>query len=486
MKFKLKKSPLLKLSVAASLLLGQLPLAHAQKTLVERPPQYILMSFDGSKEIAMWQYTRDFSKAMAQKNIPVKFTYFISGVYWLTPANKNLYKAPHHSTGGSAIGFGDDTASLKLRIDQVNAAYEDGHEIGSHANGHFDASDYEHKGTPNYAPWSLEDWNSEFQQFISLIFNAFTNNKIEAPTKYVGGYAFKSSNIVGLRAPQLGVTDGLWPSMAQNGYKYDASKVNTSTYWPQKDKYGIWQYPLASLTIAGTAKKTLSMDYNFYVAQSKAVKDEANKELYKKQMLDTYLSYFNSNYYGNRAPLNIGHHFSRWNGAAYWEAMQAFASKVCGKPEVRCVTYTEYTQWLESLAPEKLASFRAGQFEKMPTTEKLGEIFSKPIKMDLNLQLANELLVATSDSDPNSTVTRVSINNNMMSTDKVDLRDLRKILPRGSSVTIGAHVFDRRGIELKSATHVIRALDMDDENITNNPIEDYAMHGDLPEAHNEE
>ena len=37
--------------------------------------------------------------------------------------------------------------------------------------------------------------------------------------------------------------------------------------WPVKDD-GLWRFNLASIRITGSRRKTLSMDYNFLVAQS--------------------------------------------------------------------------------------------------------------------------------------------------------------------------------------------------------------------------
>jgi hypothetical protein len=54
-----------------------------------------------------------------------------------------------------------------------------------------------------------------------------------------------------------------------------------------------------------------------------------------------------------------------WNGGAYWEAMTQFATKVCGMPEVKCVTYTEYEKYLETLTPEVLAQYSKGNFPNM-------------------------------------------------------------------------------------------------------------------------
>ena len=107
------------------------------------------------------------------------------------------------------------------------------------------------------------------------------------------------------------------------------------------------------------------MDYNFYYADSAGVAKPENKELYKKQMLDTYMKYFQDNYFGNRAPVHIGHHFSKWNGGAYWEAMQAFTTRVCGLPEVKCVTYGELVKFMEAHSADR-ATYQAGSFAPLP------------------------------------------------------------------------------------------------------------------------
>jgi hypothetical protein len=83
-------------------------------------------------------------------------------------------------------------------------------------------------------------------------------------------------------------------------------------------------------------------------------------------MIDTYRKYFADNYYGNRAPVHIGHHFSKWNGGAYWNAMKTFAKEVCAKPEVKCVTYKELAAFLETRTPDQLKDYKNGAFPKLP------------------------------------------------------------------------------------------------------------------------
>jgi len=74
---------------------------------------------------------------------------------------------------------------------------------------------------------------------------------------------------------------------------------------------------------------------------------------------------FKHNYFGNRAPLDIGHHFSQWNGGTYWKALKRFAKTVCHQPEVRCVTYTELMNYLEESGSDKIKKYQRSEFKKM-------------------------------------------------------------------------------------------------------------------------
>jgi hypothetical protein len=44
------------------------------------------------------------------------------------------------------------------------------------------------------------------------------------------------------------------------------------------------------------------------------------------------------------------------NGGAYWRAMERLATDVCGKPDVRCVSYSQY---LKETAPVPLGVAKA-------------------------------------------------------------------------------------------------------------------------------
>jgi len=207
-------------------------------------------------------------------------------------------------------------------------------------------------------------------------------------------WKFGPDEIIGFRAPQLGNDQAMYEELPSPGYEagkmdtghilYDTSQTTVPQAWPTR-KGGMWQFALASIPIVGTVardggpRKNLAMDFNFYFMQTNGkdiignlVKEgvdpavvAAKTRQLEDQMYYSYVNYFFGNYNGNRAPVNIGHHFSKWNGGAYWNAMRRFAKLVCGLPEVRCSTYKELKTFMEE--PKTLANiaaYRAGKFEK--------------------------------------------------------------------------------------------------------------------------
>jgi hypothetical protein len=175
------------------------------------------------------------------------------------------------------------------------------------------------------------------------------------------------ARIVGFRAPYLAAGPGLYQALRQDGFRYDTSGISFPIQWPQKLD-GIWRFNLAQLKIDGLGRRALSMDYNFFVAQSRAVADARRAEAFRAQMLATYLDYFRTNYAGNRAPLNIGHHFFGYQEGVYNEALKDFARRVCGLPEVKCATYGELADYMDRQTPETLAAYQHGDFPHAGTS----------------------------------------------------------------------------------------------------------------------
>ena len=320
---------------------------QATSTATSSDTQFVILSFDGSRSIDMWQKTRQFAKDMTAKGTPVHFTYFINPIYLITKEKaKTLYQPPSAKMGESMIGYADSEQDVKDRVDQINLAYNEGNEIGSHTVGHFNGS-----------KWSHDQWLQEFNSFNSLVSDVQKNN----PGVSISPWAFGINKVLGFRAPELGVNSNLYKVMSEKGFSYDASDIRMPNKFPVKDKNGIWHIGLGIISAKalspdgnfnGKTRNVLSMDYNFWAIQSHN-KDIAKKgtklwDNYFTEVKDAYLNYFNKNYTGNHAPVVIGHHFSSWNDGVYWEAMKAFAEEACSKPKVKCVTFSEYVNYLNS------------------------------------------------------------------------------------------------------------------------------------------
>jgi len=321
-------------------------LSSASATM--KPPQFVVLSFDNCTEIDRWQQLTGFLDRMDKQNKSIHLTFFVSGTNFLTDENKSLYQGPHHQPGEAEIPFGGTQKEVATRAAYINALYLRGNEIGSHAVGHFNGSQ-----------WSKADWEKEFKSYRQL-FEKFTlNNHLPSSAKFV----FNFNEIQGFRAPYLGVNAALYAVLKSNHFRYDASGIGYSNDWPIK-KDGIWRFDLVRLKIADTDKTTISMDYNFYMAQTKATEDPspAHQKLYQKQMLNTYMNYFMTNYKGNRAPLRIGHHFTNYENGIYNNALFEFAKQVCGLPDVRCVSFKELADFMDKLSVDDLESYQKGIF----------------------------------------------------------------------------------------------------------------------------
>jgi peptidoglycan/xylan/chitin deacetylase (PgdA/CDA1 family) len=317
---------------------------------VDRPPQFVVMAFDNCTELERWQDLTDFAAEMNKDGDRLHFTFFVSGSNFIADANRSLYEGPHQRRGYSRINFGGSPEDVRRRVGYANALYRSGHEIASHAVGHF-----------NGAAWSAGDWDQEFQAWGDILRNVGPYNQLAETA-----LDFPATNAVGFRAPYLAKGAGLYAALRSNGFRYDTSGAGHADAWPEKID-GIWRFNLAMLKVQGSGLNTLSMDYNLFMAQSRAMNDPRRYEASREQTLQTYLAYFKASYTGNRAPLHIGHHFESFQHGAYHEALKSFARAVCGLPEVRCVTYAKLADFMDGQNAETLAAYRKGNFARAPT-----------------------------------------------------------------------------------------------------------------------
>ncbi|MGC4938985.1 hypothetical protein [Kribbella sp. DT2] len=293
-----------------------------------KPPLFVVVSFDGAGDLALWSHWR----AVA-KQVDARMTFFLSGPYLYPEARKTDYKPPYKKPGASDIGWADAPKAV-ARATVLRQAIAEGHEIGTHANGHF-------CGKNGIERWTATQWTSELDAFDKMVETGPTlaaKKTLAAP--------FDPSTVKGMRTPCL---EGNRPAyrqvMRQRGMLYDASEPGYIA-WPKKED-GVWDFPLQSVDLAGTHKSTLTMDYNLWYAQTKAKKaPAAHAPKLKAQVLATYRQALARSRAGNNPPLFLGNHFNRWNNSVYSDSLTTFVKETCRQPDVKCVSNIELIAWL--------------------------------------------------------------------------------------------------------------------------------------------
>lgn len=308
----------------------------------ERPPQFVIVSFDGAGSHEKWEFWRGVAAKAG-----MRFTGFLSGVYLLDKANATDYQGPGHKAGASDVDFSDDAAAITTLIRDLNDGWRRGDEIGTHFNGHFcEGSGY------SVGQWSRADWDNELDQFFHFYASYRTLNGIDGgPDLTVPADTIKGERTPCLERDQ----DELFAALHDHDMTFDTSGDSNGIAWPRKVD-GIWEFPLAEVPMAGTTSGVLSMDYNFFYWQHEAHDaDEATAKKDSQQVLATYQHMFESTYDGNRAPLVLGNHFNSWNHDAYTQALATFVQDACHQPEVRCVPYRDVIRWMQAQDPAVLA-----------------------------------------------------------------------------------------------------------------------------------
>ncbi len=314
----------------------------------EKPPQFIVVSFDGVGWHEKWQHWFD----VATK-VPFHFTGFLSGTYMLSDETKTVYQGPGHSPGNSSINWNSAT-DLPVEIADLNKAYTGGNEIGTHFNGHFCAG-----AEPSGNSWTTADWNNELDQFFALVKNMKANN----PGVTMPDLVFDGSMVKGERTPCLeGHAEDLLPALIAHNMTYDSSFTRHGISWPKKSpQNGIWALGMAEFPIHGTDHFQITMDYNFYYTQRNADSKGVTPEQSAgdaAQVQATYDDMYNATYNGNRAPLILGNHFNAWNNDAYETALTNFVLATCGNPDTYCVPFRDVIAWMDVQDPAVLAQLQ--------------------------------------------------------------------------------------------------------------------------------
>jgi hypothetical protein len=311
----------------------------------QKPPQFVVFSFDGAGEDSqkLFSHFRKVSKANH-----ATMTYFLSGVYMLPEAKRDLYNPPEHSPGSSDIGFNDEQG-IADTVKQLRLAWLEGNEIGTHFNGHFCGKN------GGVGEWSVAEWKSEIAQAKQFVKSWKTNSGMKKAAPLPFDY---DKELIGARTPCLEGQANFMKAASQLGFRYDTSGVNDQI-WPKK-KEGLWDLSMQLVPFPGHSYEQLTMDYNFMVNQS-GTRTQGDPDKYDQwgdEMRDGLLKGFNRAYDGNRAPLVIGNHFESWNGGTYMRALDEVIEHVCNKPEVRCVSFRQLADWLDAQDPQTLAKLR--------------------------------------------------------------------------------------------------------------------------------
>ncbi|MFF7592106.1 hypothetical protein ACFZCK_31960 [Kitasatospora purpeofusca] len=316
----------------------------------ERPPQFVVFSWDGAGATEDGQFPRFLKLAEEHK---ASMTFFLSGIYTLPKGRSELYHPPQHSVGASDIPYLSDGA-VKNTIKLVSQAWLAGHEIGTHFNGHFCSTRPDGNGVNK---WTPDDWKSEIDQAVGFVTQWRTNTGFTDVDPLPFDY---KKELIGGRTPCLEGQKALLPTAAALGWKYDASSSGGQQIWPQKVQDGkVWDLPLQSIPFPGHTFQVLSMDYNILANQSKVTNgDPAKFNDWRTQARDSYLAGFDRAYNGNRAPLFIGNHFEQWNGGIYMDAVEETLKTIAGKPEVRLVSFKQLVEWLDAQDQSTLRKLR--------------------------------------------------------------------------------------------------------------------------------
>lgn len=301
----------------------------ASAAALSRPKQIVLISFDSAREISQWERSRALAKRTG-----AHFTYFLSCVFLLSQDTRAQYSAPGKGAGKSNIGFASSGQEVADRLEQIRLAATEGHDIGSHACGHFDG-----KG------WSKSDWLGEFSAFRRILEDAYKINGISPEP--AGWHDLARHAVVGFRAPYLSTNAALYEALPEAGFRYDASGVSKGPALPPT-RNGTTRFALPLIPEGPKAKPVVAMDYNLYVRHSGGYEKPAKADEFADRAYQAFRAAFDTQYDGKRIPLELGFHFTQMNNGAYWNALERFADEVCVKTDVECISFRDYVERQQS------------------------------------------------------------------------------------------------------------------------------------------
>ncbi|MGW7485824.1 hypothetical protein [Streptomyces sp. NPDC054786] len=315
----------------------------------QTPPQFVVFSWDGAGEVGNGLFPRFLKLA---RDHGAAMTFFLSGLYLLPESQKHLYNPPNNKRGASDIPYLSDD-HIKETLKCVREAWLDGHEVGTHFNGHFCG-----EASTSVKHWTPQQWQSEIDQAMDFVTTWRTNTGFTDLEPLPFDYR---KELVGSRTPCLLGQENLLPTARNLGWRYDASSPGGMQMWPRK-KMGLWDFPLQLIPFPGHRFQVLSMDYNILFNQSKhsTTAPPVNYPGWRQQATDAYISGFRRAYETNRAPFFIGNHFEQWNGGIYMDAVEEALKHIANEQnrDVRLVSFRQFTDWLDAQDPQVVSKLQ--------------------------------------------------------------------------------------------------------------------------------
>lgn len=312
----------------------------------QRPPQFVLFSFDGVGLTPNWDLFLD-----TAARVDARFSALMTGLYFLTDDNAHHYQGPGHAPGQAAIAFGGNEDAVVEQIRYLNRTWQAGHEMGTHYVGHFCKG-----GGYHGDQWTSAEWAHELDQFFSLMSNWRAHNGITTGPDL----SFGPEEVRGGRTQCLeGELDHLIPAWHQHAMTWDSSMPASEPgiTWPHMID-GIWEFPIPYVYSPPLGKNQTALDYNFWFTLNGAKEQPHTAERAAEITTGTYRHMFEEAYTGNRAPLVIANHFNDWNGNAFNPATAEFMAQVCGLADTYCATYSDVVAWMELQDPQLLAEWQ--------------------------------------------------------------------------------------------------------------------------------
>ncbi|MEO8829832.1 hypothetical protein [Lapillicoccus sp.] len=320
----------------------------------DTPPQFVVVSWDGAGWTNQMPLLAHFRAVAAE--LKASMTLFLSGIYTVPKDQRTLYLPPGRAPGASAIPF-FGPESVHGTIDNIGKSWLEGHEIGTHFNGHFCGSD-------GVATWTVDQWKDEIAQAKKFVMTWRTTTGFTDLDPFPFDYR---TELVGGRTPCLDGSANLRIAADELGWRYDTSSTGNQV-WPTKAGR-LWALDMPSIPFVGHNSSVISMDYNMMVNQSRTPDgDPARRAQWQQEAADSWMAGFTRAYDGNRAPYIIGNHFENWNGGIYMAAVEQVMRKMATHPDTRFVSFRQLCDFLDAQDPTTLTRLRSLPIGVPPAT----------------------------------------------------------------------------------------------------------------------